>query len=239
MANRFNAEKQVIHDVIRKRLWDDRSGMFMDLDPKTRRRTGVKAAVGFYPLVTDIPTPSQVEKMLVALSDRKEFWTKYPVPSLAMSDPSFNADGHWKGTRLGCPWNGRSWPMINSHVMEGLVYVAERGNKKAQKMVGDLFERTVSMMSGELENVDEPRTFEHYHPINGTPSRYRGVDHHLHSFVMDNIFRIACGFAVRFGEIQNDPVTGNMPDFKAQDIPVGNKRFAVERKNGRLKITAQ
>lgn len=239
MANRFLAEKQVIHEVIRKRLWDDKAGMFMDLDPKTRRRTGVKAAVGFYPLATDIPTSSQVEKMLAALSDRKEFWTKYPVPSLAISDPSFNADGHWKGTRLGCPWNGRSWPMINSHIMEGLTYVAERGNKKAQKMVGDLFERTVSMMSGELENVEEPRTFEHYHPINGTPSRYRGVDLYLHSFLLDNIFRIGCGFAVRFGEIQNDPVTGNMPDFKAQDIPVGNKRFTVERKGGRLKIAPQ
>lgn len=239
MANRFIAEKEVIHEVIRKRLWDERSGMFMDLDPKTRRRTGVKAAVGFYALGTDIPTSSQVDKMLVALSDRKEFWTKFPVPSIGMTDPSFNADGHWKGTRLGSPWNGRTWPMINSHILEGLAYVAERGNKKAQKMCGDLFERTVTMMCGELDNCEEPRTFEHYHPIHGTPSRFRGNDLHLHSFLMDNIFRIGCGLAIRFGEIQNDPVTANLPDFKMRDVPVGNKRFVVERKNGRLKVAPQ
>lgn len=239
MANRFAAEKEVIHEVIRKRMWDERSGLFMDLDPKSRRRTGVKAAVGFYPLGTDIPTPAQVDKMLATLSDRKEFWTKYPVPSLSQTDPTFNADAHWKGTRLGSPWNGRVWPMINSQILEGLAYVAERGHKRAQKLCGDLFERTVAMMSGDLENLDEPRTFEHYHPINGMPSRYRGVDRYLHSFVMDNIFRIGCGFAVRFGEIQNDPVTANLPDFKLHDVPVGNKRFNVERKNGKLKIVAQ
>jgi hypothetical protein len=239
MANRFTAEKEVIQDTIRRKLWDERGGIFMDLDPKTRRRTGVKAAVGFYPLATDIPTPAQVEKMLNTLSNRAEFWSKYPVPSLAMNDPFFNADGHWKGTRLGCPWNGRVWPMVNSHILEGLAYVGERGNKRAQKLCADLFERTVSVMSGELERTEEPRTFEHYHPHNGSPSRYRGIDRYLHSFLMDNIFRIGCGFVVRFGEIQDDPVMSTMPDFKLQDVPVGNKRFTVERKNGKLKISAQ
>ena len=95
------------------------------------------------------------------------------------------------------------------------------------------------MMSGELEKTDEPRTFEHYDPNNGSPSRYRGVDHYLHSFLMDNIFRIGCGFVVRFGEIQDDPVMAAMPDFKLQDVPVGNQRFVVERKNGKLKISPQ
>src|SRR5690606_12737088 len=47
MANRFAAEAQDIQDVIGKRMWDDKSGLFMDIDPKSRRRTGEKAAVGF------------------------------------------------------------------------------------------------------------------------------------------------------------------------------------------------
>lgn len=238
MANRFLAEKEVIHDVIRRRMWDEKAGIFMDLDPKSRRRTGVKAAVGFYPLATDIPKPAQVDRLLETLSDRKEFWSKYPVPSLAMSDPFFNADGHWKGTRRDCPWNGRVWPMINSHILEGLAYVAERGNTKARRLCGQLMQRTVTMLSGQLEGLEEPRTFEHYHPITGLPSRFRGIDLYLHSFVLDNIFRVACGFVVRFGQIQDDPVTDDLPDFKLQGVPVGNKLFHVERKNGKLKILA-
>ena len=54
--------------------------------------------------------------------------------------------------------------------------------------------------------------------------------------MLDNIFRLAGGFAVRFNEIQMDPVIDDMPDFKLHGIPIGNKRFSVERKGKRVKI---
>jgi hypothetical protein len=239
MANRFLAEKESIQDAIRKRMWDDKAGMFMDIDPEAKRRTGVKAAVGFYPLATDIPKGPQIDRMLEVLSDRKEFWTKYPVPSLAISDPFFNADGMWKGTRRSCPWNGRVWPMLNSHIMEGLSYWAERGNKKASKLNGELLKKTVAMLAGEIEGLREPVSCEHYSPENGRASRFRGVDHYLHSFVLDNIFRVACGFVVRFGEVQIDPVADDMPDFKISGVSVGNKRFVVERKGSKQRVVPE
>jgi hypothetical protein len=238
MANRFIAASEDIQDTIRKKMWDDKAGIFMDIDPKSRRRTGVKAAVGFYPLATDIPTPKQVEAMLATLGDRKEFWTKYPVPSLAISDPYFDAEGQWKGTRRNCPWNGRVWPMINSHIAEGLIYHAERGQKAASKLLKELMKKTVEMVSGKLEGADDARVFEHYHPLNGRPSRYRGIDWYLHAFLMDNIFRAVCGFVIRFGQIQDDPVIDDMPDFKLTNIPLGNKLFQIERKNGKLKVSS-
>ena len=237
MANRFLADEEIVRDTIRRKMWDEKSGLFSDLDPKTRRKTGVKAAGGFSPHATDIPTSKQVDAMLATLGDKKEFWTKYPIPSIAISDPFFDADGQWKGTRRDCPWNGRSWPMINSQVMEGLCYVAERGNKQASKLLKELFKRTVEMCSGAAEGSDQARVFEHYHPLNGRPSRYRGIDWYLHSFLMDNVFRVACGIVIRFGEIQDDPVIDEMPDFKLHGVPVGNKRFVVERKNGKLKVS--
>ena len=239
MANRFLAEKEAIQDAIRKRMWDEKAGLFMDVDPEAKRRTGVKAAVGFYPLATDIPKAAQVDRMLEVLGDRKEFWTKYPVPSLAASDPYYSPDGMWKGTRRNCPWNGRVWPMINSHLMEGLSYWAERGNKKAAKLNGELLKKTVTLLSGELEGLDEPVSCEHYSPETGRASRYRGIDHYLHSFVLDNIFRVACGFVVRFGEVQIDPVADDMPDFKITGVPVGNKRFMVERKGNKQRVVPE
>jgi len=51
-----------------------------------------------------------------------------------------------------------------------------------------------------------------------------------------NIFRVGCGLAVRFGDLKDDPVMGDMPDFKLHGVPVGNKRFNAERKHGKLKI---
>ena len=239
MANRFIAEKEAIQDAIRRKMWDEKAGLFLDIDPQAKRRTNVKAAVGFYPLATDIPKPAQVDRMIDLLGDRKEFWAKYPVPSLAMSDAAFNADGQWKGTRRNCPWNGRVWPMINSHIMEGLSYWAERGHKKAAKLNTELIKKTVAMLSGEIEGLALPVSCEHYSPVNGRASRYRGVDNYLHSFALDNIFRVACGFVVRFGEVQVDPVADDMPDFKITGVPVGNKRFTVEKKGAKHRVTPE
>jgi len=238
MANRFQAESEVILETIRKKMWDEKSGMFMDLDPKSRRKTNVKAAVGFYPLATDIPNQKQVLKMLDVLGSRQEFWAKYPVPSIAMSDSTFNAAGQWKGTRKDCPWNGRTWSVVNGHILEGLTYWAERGNKKATRLATQLLQRWVSMLSGVAEESDLPNSLEHYHPETGIGSRYRGIDLCLNSFVLDNVFRIACGFAIRFGEVQDDPI-GDAIDFKLHGMPLGNKLYDVERKNGKLKVSIQ
>ncbi len=238
MANRFHAEVEVILETVRKKMWDDKAGIFMDLDPKSRRKTNVKAAVGFYPLATDIPNQKQVDAMVDLLSSRDEFWARYPVPSIAMSDSTFDGSGRWKGTRKGSPWNGRTWPVVNSHILEGLAYWAERGNKKAQRLARQLLDRTITMMGGELEGVEQATAFEHYHPENGIGSRYRGVDLNLNAFMLDNIFRIGCGFAIRFGEVQDDPI-GEARDFKLKGMPLGNKVFDVERKSGKLKVTPQ
>ncbi|MFM1871779.1 MAG: hypothetical protein RL398_1201, partial [Planctomycetota bacterium] len=191
-----------------------------------------------YPLATDIPNQKQVDAMLDLLSNRNEFWTKYPVPSIAISDSTFDPTGRWKGTRKGCPWNGRVWPMLNSHIMEGLTYWAERGNKKAQKLAQELLKKTVAMVGGEAEGTTEPNSFEHYHPMTGVGSRYRGIDTLLHSYLLDNVFRIACGFAIRFGEVQDDPL-GEAIDFRLQGMPLGNKLYDVERKNGKLRVQQQ
>ena len=56
--------------------------------------------------------------------------------------------------------------------------------------------------------------------------------------MLDNIFRIGCGFAVRYGEIQDDPI-GDPVDFKLKGVPLGNKLFDVERKSGKLKVAAR
>lgn len=239
MANRFQAEAEVIVEVIRKRMWDEKAGLFMDLDPETRRKTNVKAAVGFYPLGTDIPNAKMVERMLDTLSDRKEFWAKYPVPSLSMSDPYYDATGRWKGTRKNCPWNGRSWPVLNSHILEGLTWWAERGNKRAQKLAGELLKKTVAMISGQVEGSNDAASFEHYNPETGLGSRYRGIQPYCNGFLLDNIFRIAGGFAIRFGEIQDDPILADQPDFKLIGMPLGNKLYDVERRNGKLRINQQ
>ncbi|MEO0481203.1 MAG: trehalase family glycosidase [Planctomycetota bacterium] len=236
MQNRFIAATENIKAAIAKRLWDEKSGMFIDVDPRTRRKTGVKSAIGFLPLGTDIPNQKQIDAMIDVLGKKDEFWTPYPVPTVSVSDPSYDPLGQWKGTRRHEAWNGRTHMSINSQLMDSLAYVAERGHKKGRKLLKQLFEKTVSMCSGELEGHENASVHAHYHPETGRPSRYDGVDWSTGAFLMDNIFRVAGGFVVRFGEVQDDPVIDDMPDFKLHGVPIGNRRFNVERKNGKLKV---
>ena len=102
----------------------------------------------------------------------------------------------------------------------------------------ELLKRTVTMMSGALDGTEEANCLEHFHPEVGIGSRYRGVDVHLNAFMLDNIFRIGCGFAVHYGEIQDDPI-GDPVDFQLKGVPLGNKIYDVDRKGGKLRVQTQ
>src|SRR5690606_6279477 len=79
--------------AIMERMWDDEVGFFSDVDPaRGGERTGVRAAVCFYPLLTDLLDDSHIERLLAMLTDPGEFWTPWPLPSSAVSDPLFNAE---------------------------------------------------------------------------------------------------------------------------------------------------
>jgi hypothetical protein len=178
--------------AIREEMWDPDAGIFSDVDGATGRRTGVKAAVCFYPLLTDLLDDGQVDRLLAHLADPATFATAFPVPSSAADDPLFSAEGLWKGKRHNCPWNGRVWPMTNSHVVEGLLRQWYRGRAAAGPMAAHILSRFVRMM---YHDGDPGRAncYEHYNPNTGHACVFRGIDDYQHSWVLDLIARGATG----------------------------------------------
>jgi hypothetical protein len=172
--------------AIRERMWDAGAGMFSDVDPATGARTGVKAAVCFYPLMTDLVDAAQVARLGGHLFDPRRFWTSYPVPSSSVDDPLFDPDARWQGRRHNCPWNGRVWPMTNSHVIEGLARAVRAHRPDWAPRLGVLLRRFVRMMTFGGD-ADRPNCFEHYHPFTGRACEYRGIDDYQHSWVNDLI----------------------------------------------------
>ena len=61
--------------------------------------TGVKAAVCFYPLLTDLLNDAMVRVLLEHLEDTGEFATPFPVPSTSLDDPLFDSHAEWNGKR--------------------------------------------------------------------------------------------------------------------------------------------
>ncbi len=172
--------------AVRRRMWDPARGMFSDTNPATGRRTGVEAAVCFYPYLTDLATRVHVAGLGRALFAPDRFWTPFPVPSSSVRDPQFDPDARWKGKRHNCPWNGRVWPMTTAHVIEALARVVRAHRPEWAPRLGHLLHRFVRMMTF-AGDADRPNCFEHYHPYTGRAAAYRGVDDYLHSWVNDLI----------------------------------------------------
>ena len=191
--------------AVRATMWDPDQEMFFDVDPRSGARTGVKAAVCFYPYATDLATAGHMAGLQRHLLDPGEFWTSFPIPSSAVDDPLFDAAGEWKGKRHLCPWNGRVWPMTNSHVVEAVVQAARGGVPALRDAAAQLLRRFVYMMFHDAD-PRRPNCYEHYNPFSGRPSVYRGIDDYQHSWVNDLIVQYVAGLHPRDGGVQVDPL---------------------------------
>lgn len=182
-----------------KHMWDEKKGFFKDAlwqKSPTNQTTRIQlspvlSAVGFYPLARAPVSRKQISQLTKNLLNPKTFWTPLPIPSLSRNDPLFSPEGFWKGIRKNCPWNGRTWPMINSHLIEGLMVCAER-NRKLASLAGEIFKKWTYAM---FLNGDpsKPTSYEHYNPLTNEPSLFRGVDDYFHSWYCDLVIRYLCG----------------------------------------------
>jgi len=217
-------------EAVLRRMWDPEQEMFFDVNPLTLRRTGVKAAVCFYPYMTDIVDGSHLSGLKRHLLNPAEFWTPYPVPSTSADDPMFSAEGIWKGRRMNCPWNGRVWPMTNSHIAEALAQSAIRfRDPECREKTVEFLSKFIRMMFVDGD-PERPNCFEHYHPYLGTPSTYRGVDDYQHSWVVDLIIKYIVGLRPEKDRVVVDPLPFNLKAFAFEGAVVRGSRFRVQGK---------
>ncbi|HEY63492.1 MAG TPA: flagellar biosynthesis protein FlgM [Caldilineae bacterium] len=108
-ARRWEERRSRMARAINERLWDDELGFYFD------RRVGgelcrVKAISGFIPMWAGIATDEQVERLVAHLRNPSEFWAPFPVPTVALDDPTHSED----------MWRGSTWINTNYFVIQGL-----------------------------------------------------------------------------------------------------------------------
>jgi len=224
-----------IGTAIFENMWDPDLGLFTDVNPSDMTRTGVKAAVSFYPLLTDLVTDEQCAQLLGHLTNPCEFWTPFPIPSSSRDDPLFNPDAEWKGKRHNCPWNGRVWPMTNSHVLEGLIRQWHRGRRSVGPTAAEFLILFVKMMFYD-QDIERPNCFEHYNPLTGHPSAYRGIDDYQHSWVLDLIIRGIVGLEPRSDSILIDPLPTYVETFALENVLVRGHPLSIRRSGNRIDV---
>ena len=143
-----------------RRLWDERMGLFADRLPDGRL-SGVASPGGMIPLLAGIADRRQARRIHSSLTDPRRFWTRYPVPTLSLTDPRYSDVEDY-----GSYANGRTWCHINWMVTEGLMRYGFRNTAR------ELIRRTLDMVSagGEPLCVESyhPRHFHRYQPYNNS-----------------------------------------------------------------------
>jgi len=235
-ADGWRAGAERIGDAIRTAMWDETLGLFTDVDPRTMQRTRVKAAVSFYPLLTDLLDDDAVRILAAHLENPAEFATPYPVPSSSLDDPLFSATAEWKGKRHNCPWNGRVWPMTNSHVIEGLLRQWQAGRRFVGPLAARLLTTFVRMMfhDGDLAR---PNCYEHYDPFTGRASVYRGIDDYQHSWVLDLLLRGIAGLEPRADALIVDPLPAPVETVEVSGATIRGHAVTLSRKGDAITVT--
>ena len=234
-ARRWRVTRERIAAAMRTRMWDAESEMFSDVDPASGDRTRVKTAHAFYPYATDMVTASDIAGLERHLLDPAEFWTPFPVPVTAIDDPFFSAYGEWKGQRQPQPWNGRVRPAVNSAVMDALA--AASCHAPALRAEAALFLRRFVRMMFHDGDLARPNAFEHYNPLTGQGSLYRGLDDVQRSWIGDHIISYVMGIRPHAGGITIDPFPFGLERAEIGGVRVRGRTVGVRIDGERVRVT--
>ena len=212
--------------AIRQKMWDAQRDFFFDYDEEKAARSPFWSSVGFYPAGSEIAGSKMVSAALKHLFRKDKFGTPYPTPTSPVDDPYFSAEPRWRGERANCPWNGRVWPMLNSHIVEVLGHASELDSQYRKKLASYL-KSYLHMMFFDGD-PSRPNSFEHYHPFDGSPSIYRGVDDYQHSWVADLILKYVAGVRAKAHGLVVDPFPFALDWFLLKDAYVHGHHLDVE-----------
>jgi len=108
-----------------ERAWDPARGLFFNLVGSGEIRARAKTIQCLLPLLLEDLPADVAERLLAHLTDRREFWSPYPVPSVALDEPSYSDDSHIHGIRL--IWRGPCSMNTNWFLHQGLLRHGEAG----------------------------------------------------------------------------------------------------------------
>ena len=133
-----------IANLMIQQCWDDQTGVFWPRH--AGERVEVLTPFNLFPLITGRMPTAIADKLVAHLTDPNEFWTRFPAPSVALSDPQFNPLQMWRGP---------TWANVNYLLIDGLF------RSGYGELARELRRRTLDLLAGQRD------FFEYYHPQSG------------------------------------------------------------------------
>lgn len=135
-------------EVLMQRLidqrWDADAGYFWAW--RRGKKVTIRTPFNLLPLLTGRLPHSIAQQLVTHLTDPEQFWTRYPVPTVARNDPKHDPQVMWRGP---------VWINVNYLLIEGL----QRSGFAAEAR--ELRRKTLDMIRS------QPDIYEYYHPQTG------------------------------------------------------------------------
>lgn len=141
-AAMWRRREQALAARMVEHFYDPQAGVFW----ATRDNEPIDTLTIFnlYPLITGLLDGSINKRLVEHLTDPDEFWPRYPIPTVAMTDPQYAPLTMWRGP---------TWINTNYLFIEGL----ERTG--FDEVARELRERTLDLI------MQNDEIYEYYHPV--------------------------------------------------------------------------
>ncbi|OGO41866.1 MAG: hypothetical protein A2W36_04340 [Chloroflexi bacterium RBG_16_58_14] len=143
-ARMWEERAQEMNERMLKKMWDAKSGFFW------ARRNGVPIRVrtpfSLFPLLTGRLPAKVTQRLVDHLTRPEEFWSRYPVPTVARIDHHYSPEQMWRGP---------TWVNVNYLLIEGL---QKSGYGELAK---ELSHRTLALINAQDD------IYEYYNPETG------------------------------------------------------------------------
>jgi len=145
-------------------MWDERAGIFLNVDLHTGRKNTRLSPTNFYPMLAKAATPDQAKRMIEKhLLNKDEFWGEWIIPSIARNDPAFRDQNYWRG---------RIWGPMNYLVYLGLL------NYESSAVRKEFAERSYALFLKEWNGSGH--VHENYNAITGSGDDVNSSDRFYH-----------------------------------------------------------
>ncbi len=145
-------------------MWDEKAGIFLNVDLHTGEKSPRLSPTNFYPLLAKAATAGQARTMVDRhLLNPEEFWGEWTIPSIARNDPAFKDQNYWRG---------RIWGPMNYLVYLGLA------NYDVGQARGEFAARSLKLFVKEW--TEKGHVHENYNAVAGTGDDVESSDRFYH-----------------------------------------------------------
>ena len=139
----FQQEANAVTIALLRKCYDRKQAAFFNLSGRNERRFPVLTIHSLMPLILP-DLPAEIAHALVErhIKNPREFLVRYPLPSIAVSEPTFSAESFPRNSHHRSLWRGPTWINTNWYIIHGLrqhgyydlaEYIAEKSRELATK----------------------------------------------------------------------------------------------------------